>query len=143
MAKRSNTRTNRTTTTDKSKSDHIRECFGANPEGTAAQCAKALAEKGVEVGSGHCQQILNKRRGGGSSSKVDVAQIKLAAEFVAANEGVDVLLLREIPLHPLLVLLAPLLLEPHDDIGAESLIHRKSTDWIRSGIPSNWIHKSA
>ena len=66
------------------KADAIRDWFKENPQGTAVQCQKALAEQGIEVGSGHCQQILNKSKSGG---KVDVAQIKLAAEFVGNNGG--------------------------------------------------------
>lgn len=86
-ARKTNKTTTAAPTTTKSKADAIRDWFESNPEGTATQCAKALAEQGIEVGSGHCQQILNKRRGGSSGGKVDVAQIKLAAEFVEANGG--------------------------------------------------------
>ena len=68
------------------KSQMIRDWFDANPQGTAVQCVKALAEQGVEVGSAHCQQILSKRKAGG---KIDVAQIKLAAEFVGTHGDID------------------------------------------------------
>lgn len=68
------------------KSDAIRDWFKSNPEGTAVQCQKALAEQGIEVGSGHCQQILNKSKSGG---KVDVAQIRLAADFVKTHGDIE------------------------------------------------------
>ena len=69
-----------------SKADAIRDWFKENPQGTAVQCQKALAEQGIEVGSGHCQQILNKTKSGG---KVDVNTIKLAAEFVESHGDVE------------------------------------------------------
>ncbi|MBI1347131.1 hypothetical protein GC163_12675 [bacterium] len=87
MAKRT---TNKTTTepTEINKSEKIREWFAANPEGTAVQAQKAMKELGIEVGSGHCQQIKNKLSGGSTASaKVDVNTLKLAAEFVKTQDG--------------------------------------------------------
>jgi len=81
--KKNNTKKNETPVV---KSDAIRDWLKANPNGTAVQCQKALAEQGIEVGSGHCQQILNKSKSGG---KVDVAQIKLAATFVETYGDID------------------------------------------------------
>ncbi|WP_013627801.1 hypothetical protein [Rubinisphaera brasiliensis] len=69
-----------------SKADAIRSWFKDNPEGTAVECQKALKEQGIEVGSGHAQQILNKSKSGG---KVDVSTIKLAADFATAYGDVD------------------------------------------------------
>ncbi|MDB4793037.1 hypothetical protein OAG75_00185 [bacterium] len=86
MATRKSTKKTTATKTNQSKADHIRDWFAANEKGTAVQCQKALAEQGVEVGSGQCQQILNKKRGGG---KIDVNTIKTAAEFVAAYGDID------------------------------------------------------
>lgn len=85
MAARKATKKTATTET-KNKSDSIRDWFKENPQGTAVECQKALAEQGIEIGSGHAQQILNKTRSGG---KVDVAQIKLAAEFVQNNGDIE------------------------------------------------------
>lgn len=85
MAARTN-KTNKKNETPVVKSDAIRDWLKANPNGTAVQCQKALAEQGIEVGSGHCQQILNKTKSGG---KVDVAQIKLAAQFVESYGDID------------------------------------------------------
>lgn len=69
------------------KSDAIRDWFKANPNGTAVQCQKALAEQDITIGSGHAQQILNKIKGGG---KIDVSKIKLAAEFASTYPEVEV-----------------------------------------------------
>lgn len=66
------------------KADAIRNWFKENPDGTATQCEKALKEQGIEVSSGHCQQVKNKSKAG---TKVDVNQIKLAAAFVKENDG--------------------------------------------------------
>ncbi len=73
------------TTTEQpiNKSDSIRQWFAANPNGTAVQCQRAMAELGIEVGSSHCQQIKNQ-----SKQKVDLDSIKLAAAFVRANGDV-------------------------------------------------------
>ncbi|MEZ5945233.1 MAG: hypothetical protein R3C18_27985 [Planctomycetaceae bacterium] len=68
------------------KAQLIREWFDANPQGTAVECVKALADQGVEVGSAHCQQILSKRKAG---KKIDVDTIKLAAEFVSTHGDID------------------------------------------------------
>ena len=68
------------------KSQMIRDWFDANPNGTAVQCVKAMAEQGVEVGSAHCQQILSKRKAGG---KIDVSTIKVAAEFVGTHGDIE------------------------------------------------------
>ncbi|HCS50109.1 hypothetical protein [Rubinisphaera sp.] len=68
------------------KSDAIRDWFKANPNGTAVQCQKALAEQDITIGSGHAQQILNKIKGGG---KIDVSKIKLASEFVSEYGDID------------------------------------------------------
>lgn len=93
MAKRNSTPTNTapkttTETTEINKSEKIREWFAANPEGTAVGAQKAMAALGITVGSGHCQQIKNKLNGGSTASaKVDVATIKLAAEFVKTQDG--------------------------------------------------------
>lgn len=86
MATRKSTKKTTSTKNNTTKADHIREWFAANPNGTAVECQKGLAEQGVEVGSGQCQQILNKKRGGG---KIDVNTIKTAAEFVAAYGDID------------------------------------------------------
>lgn len=86
MATRKSTKKTTTSKNNTTKADHIRDWFAANPNGTAVECQKRLAEQGVEVGSGQCQQILNKKRGGG---KVDVNTIKTAAEFVATYGDID------------------------------------------------------
>lgn len=72
-----------TTTEPANKSDSIRQWFAANPNGTAVQCQRAMAELGIEVGSSHCQQIKNQ-----SKQKVDLETIKLAAAFVKSNGDV-------------------------------------------------------
>lgn len=73
------------------KADAIRAWFKQNPEGTAVECQKALKKQGVEIGSPQAQSILNKIKGGSTtaSNKIDVAAIKLAAEFVAEYGDID------------------------------------------------------
>lgn len=73
------------------KADAIRAWFKQNPESTAVECQKALKKQGIEIGSPQAQSILNKIKGGSTtaSSKIDVAAIKLAADFVAEYGDID------------------------------------------------------
>jgi hypothetical protein len=86
MAKKSTTTAQATTATatgDPNKAQAIRDYHAGHPNAKPADVVKALAAQGVEVTAGRVSAVLR----GNGGQKVDVEQIKRAAEFVKGYKG--------------------------------------------------------
>lgn len=87
MAKKNESTTNTTTTVvaePNNKAKAIRDYKAANPAAGPSEIAKALTAQGVEVNASRVSTVL---KGGSGGSKVDVEQIKKAAEFLKGFGG--------------------------------------------------------